>query len=209
MSVDLRRRSVTLGVVGLLGLGLVGTVALARTSTRRDVRVPNILDQGVGDAYGQLRRAGLRVSIPGGFVVGPMGMPVTHIQSVVPSTGSVVASGSIVRLRVTCPTCTSPITVGPSGRLPSYRLPNFVGRDLPAPQRWLAHRLLTMLVGFGPLTAASVPRLYDNYHVVAQHPAPGESLSLGVHTPGGPGRAGHFTSTPLVLRGRQTLSAAS
>jgi hypothetical protein len=206
MSVVCRGRSVILVVAGLLGLGLIATVALAQTSTRHEVRVPNIIHQEVGDAYGQLRRSGLRVSIPEGFVVGPMGMPVTHIQSVAPSPGSVVAPGSTVRLRVTCPTCANPITVGPSRRLPSYTLPSFIGRDLAAPQRWLAHRLLTMLVRFGPLTAASLPRLYENYRVVAQHPAPGKSLSLGIHTPGGHGNPGHFTSTPLVLRARQTSS---
>ena len=89
------------------------------------------------------------------------------------------------------------------------RHPSTVSRELATVQRWLAYRVLTMLVRFGPLTAAARPRLYDNYRVVAQHPAPGEPLSLGIHTPGGHGRPGHFTSTPLVLRARQTLSAAS
>lgn len=187
----------------LLGLGVVGAAAVERTSTATEAKIPDVNHQTVGGAYTQLRRAGFGVSIPGGFVVGPIGMPATPVYSVSPPPGRVIPTGSSVSLGVRCPRCASRITVGPRRQLPRYTVPNFVGRGLGVVQHWLAHRLLSLFVRFGPLDAATASRLYDNYRVVGQHPRPGETLALGIRTRGRDGGPTAFRSTSLTLRAAQ------
>jgi hypothetical protein len=132
-------------------------------------------------------------------------MPVALVRGVRPAPGTPVITGSTVRLRVPCRGCGSLPNKAPPGPLPSYRVPDFVGHRLRVLYRWLARKTLVTDLRFGPLRAATAPRVQANYEVTAQRPAPGSKLSLGVRPGHGPPEA--IKETPLRLHAGQAHSS--
>jgi hypothetical protein len=106
-----------------------GSVGASVTAGARVV-VPDVAGEEVSSAYRALRRVGLRVSIPRGFVMGTLGMPVALVRSVTPAPGTRVPAGSAVNLSVPCRACRELVQLAPAGRLPTYRVPEPVGHKL-------------------------------------------------------------------------------
>lgn len=168
-------------------------------STSAMVIVPNLFRVNPADAYGRLRRLGLRVTIPAGFVVGQQGLADVQVTGQEPTAGSRVAVGRSVRLRVRCAPCAHLIDVAPPGPLRSAAVPGFMGRPISAAQYWVSHHLETLVLRFGPLMRDSAPRLFGNYRIVHQHPRAGIRLALGVRV----GNGDRIVPTPLQIIARQ------
>jgi beta-lactam-binding protein with PASTA domain len=174
---------------------VVATAALAGAADR-SVRIPNLERAPVERGYARLHRDGLRVTIAQGFVLDTLASPMAEIERVAPSAGQAVATDSTVSLTVGCPGCGlgSP---GVPRRLPSYRIPNFVGKRASALSRWIEDKTLYLTEHFGPLHAADAAHLDGNYRIVRQHPAPGTMLRLGIGHRASP-TSGAFLPTPLT-----------
>jgi hypothetical protein len=178
-----------------------GTVppAAAATSAAATVIVPDLFRVNPARAYHRLRRLGLRVTIPDGFVVGQQGLADVQVTAQSPTPLSQVAAGRTVRLRVRCAPCAYLIDVAPPGPLRSAVVPDLIGRSISTAQYWVANHLETLVIHFGPLTRDTSPRLFGNYRIVHQDPAPGTRLALGVRT----GTGDRIVPTPLEITAQQ------
>ena len=81
----------------------------------------------------------------------------------------------------------------PVGTLPSYRVPDFIGKPRTAAIDWIQHRNLYWAATIPPLHAGDAASLFANYTTTAQRPRPGAEMKLG--------NEGHdsFQPTPLTL----------
>lgn len=169
------------------------------TSTAATVIVPDLFRVDPASAYRRLRRLGLRVTVPTGFVVGQQGLADVEVTGQAPKPGTRLAAGHTVRLRVRCAPCAQLIDVAPPGPLRSAVVPALTGRSISAAEYWVAHHPETLMIRFGPLMRDAAPGLFGNYRIVHQYPAPGTRLALGVRT----GTGDRIVPTPLQITARQ------
>jgi hypothetical protein len=177
-------------------VSVVATAAIAG-AVDRTVRIPNLKRAALEPGYARLHRDRLRVAITRGFVLNTLSSPLADIEQVSPSAGQSVQAGSTVSLTVGCTGCAAG-SPGVPRRLPSYRVPNFVGKRVSALSRWIEQKTLYVTEHFGPLRAADAAQLYGNYRIVRQHPAPGTMLRLGVGDRTS-ATSGTFVPTPLSV----------
>jgi hypothetical protein len=190
------RRPPTLLLITATVVSVVAMAAIAGAADR-SVRIPNLKRAAAERGYARLHRDGLRVTIVRGFVLDTLAGPSAEIEQVSPSAGQAVETGSTVSLTVGCLGCASG-SPGVPRHVPSYRVPNFVGKRVSALSRWIAHKTLYLTEHFGPLHAADAAQLYGNYRIVRQHPAPGTMLRLGIGHRTSP-TSGTFLPTPLSV----------
>jgi hypothetical protein len=195
-------------VVTLLTVGVGASVPTAErtarpaataTFTTATVIVPDLFRVDPASAYHRLRRLGLRVAIPTGFGVGEQGLADVQVTGQSPTPLSRVAAGRTVRLRVRCATCAQLVDVAPPGPLRSAIVPDLTGRSISAAQYWVAHHPETLVIRFGPLMRDAAARLFGNYRIVHQHPAPGARLAVGVRT----GTGDRIVPSPLEITALQ------
>jgi PASTA domain len=169
------------------------------TSTAATVIVPDLFRVNPASAYRRLRRLGLLVTIPTGFVVGQRGLADVQVTGQSPTPLSRVAAGRTVRLRVRCAPCAQLIDVAPPGPLRSAVVPDLTGRRISAAEYWVGHHPETLVIRFGPLMRDAAPKLFGNYRIVHQYPAPGARLAVGVRT----GTGNRIVPTPLKITALQ------
>jgi hypothetical protein len=174
-----------------------------RGSGSAESRVPRLAGLSAVSAYARLHGAGLRVSIPQGLVLEELGNPAGFVERVTPRAGTRLARGSIVTFRFGCPGCGLASPAVPTGTLPRYTVPNFIGQSIAAASRWVAHKTLYFTERLGRLKAGDAPILFENYRITAQHPAPGTRIALGTGTHNAAGTSGTFTPTPLTITADQ------
>lgn len=177
-------------------VGLI--VPFANGTVRQRSRVPNVVGSNAVTAYLRLRHAGLRVSIPRGFVLDTLASPLALVESMTPHSGRSVLRGSVVTLNVGCG-CSLGSPGVPVGTLPRYTVPDFLGKPIRAANRWMAGKILYLTEHVGPLRAGSAANLYGNYRITAQQPSAGTLLSLGLRRMDPNGYSGGFLPTPLVI----------
>ena len=151
-------------------------------------------------AYATLHNRGLRVSVPALPAADPL-YTCDVVGTQTPRAGRSVAVGTVVSLRLAlAPRCGLGSPALPVGQLPSAVVPNLVGQPVSALLAWSAQTMLYWAIeALPPACATNADTLYDNYRIIAQHPAPGTTLTLGTGA-GGAGGAS-FTPTPLTVRG--------
>ncbi|HEY2656684.1 MAG TPA: hypothetical protein VGI55_12905 [Solirubrobacteraceae bacterium] len=208
------RRRLRLALVAATSLGVVagasaspvgGTAPVPALATRpvastaATVIVPDMFDVNPAAAYRRLRRLGLRVTIPAGFEVGQQGLADVQVTGQAPKAGIRLAAGGTVRLRIRCALCAQLIDIAPPGPLRSAIVPALTGRTVSAAEYWVAHHAETLVIRFGPLRRDAAPKLFGNYRIDHQHPAPGAGLVLGVRT----GTGDRIVPTPLRITARQ------
>lgn len=166
------------------------------------VVVPSATNLNLDAAYARLHRAGLRVSYRRSFSAGSaldICWPTIERQST--RAGQKVSEGAVVELFAQPPQCSVGSPGVPVGRLPSAKVPNFVGQPISDAAAWAQrHDLYWQTDQLPPLEAGDVPRLLDNYRVTGQQPAAGRVLAFGIATGGG--NEGSFEPTPLTVRGK-------
>jgi hypothetical protein len=91
----------------------------------------------------------------------------------------------------------------PSGRLPTYVVPDFVGSAASVTYAWIGNKL-ELNAHLGPLKGGNTSSLLLNYRVSRQTPAPGRRLALGRRTRRAKGRHVGFQRTPLTVWGSQS-----
>jgi beta-lactam-binding protein with PASTA domain len=188
-------------VVVAVGFGTTLLAATARATTAAGtVVVPRVSGQGVLVAYARLHAAGLRVSIPQGvsFV---WSRPLKVARSS-PSGGRRVVRLSVVRLYLSCCGRAGGPRV-PKGRLPSYRMQNFVGSTVRDASLWATKRKLVFRAYLGALKAGRAAGLFANYRVSRQRPKAGTRLAVGQRTKPAMGWRGGLRFTPLTVWGVQ------
>jgi hypothetical protein len=180
----------------LLGLGIVSVSALSAGVAYanwghhpKTVLVPSLAgSNGVPETFDRLRGKGFRVAIPATTRFYATTAP--YVASQRPRAGTRVPWGGVVRLRVRLGSIGSPS--GPK-ELPSYRVPNFVGRRLADAIGWTRGKTLYWQADLPPLPPSRGRHLFDAYVIKAQRPKAGSDLSLWIRIPKG------VRLTPLVL----------
>ena len=69
-------------------------------------------------------------------------------------------------IRVACGCSVSSLGL-PTGRLPAYRVPGFVGQDGPVASRWAKGKLVAVRFRLSDLRRADAPSLLANYVLIA------------------------------------------
>ena len=141
------------------------------------VKVLRVIGLEPAAAYQRLHNSGLRVSLPP-VELDYVDSPSLYVVTEAPRAGKSVGRGGIVRLTLGCPRCGAG-SPGVPTYLPTYRVPNFVGRGAGAARRWATQNRLDFVAHLGPLTGGDAPNLFDNYRVLRQRPKAGSSLKLG------------------------------
>ena len=190
----LRQVSVLAPILAVLVL-LTVLVLLAACGHRKTVTVPDVRGQAVTKAYAVLRKAGLEISIRESFSytrhLHPDGIPVLlesppnqygmfartlssslpTVVSLEPKPGSSDARGSTVVLAV------SGRLILKTGQLrcdsPPDRAADLTGKTLSEALRYQDHCLGLRIEEIPPLNDGDGARLFDNYVVSQQTPAPG------------------------------------
>jgi hypothetical protein len=110
-----------------------------------------------------------------------------------PTASSTVRRGSAISLSWSTPFCPIASPAVPIGTLPTYTVPNFIGKPLTAAIAWIQHRNLSWAATIPPLRDGVASSLFANYTVTSQLPRPGKTMQLGIE--------GHdsFRPTPLTL----------
>jgi len=110
-----------------------------------------------------------------------------------PGAGTAVRRGSVISLLARIGLCPSASPAVPVGTLPSYRVPDFIGKRLTAAIAWIQYRNLYWAGTIPPLRAGDASSLFANYTITAQRPRPRGRMQLGIE--------GHdsFRPTPLSL----------
>jgi hypothetical protein len=145
-------------------------------------------------AYRKLHTAGLRVTFNSSFSLNWSYECMPIIAGSVPSAGTHVRRGSVVSLIAPrSPICPAASPAVPVGTLPSYRVPDFIGKPLTTAIAWIQHRNLYWAATIPPLQAGDATSLFANYTITRQRPRPGGAMKLG--------NEGHhsFQPTPLSL----------
>lgn len=133
--------------------------------------MPRVTNADLILAYARLHRVGLRVSFPQSFSASSLGCPpVIGRQS--PHAGLRVRKGTVVTLQAQLPRCGGASPSVPSGRLPSAKVPNFIGQPVSTAVAWAdSHRLYWAAEQLPPLVVGDASHLLDNYRVTHQQPA--------------------------------------
>ncbi len=171
-------------------------------ATTTTLVVPQVTNARLDVAYARLHRTGLRVRFTSAFSDGdaPDSPCLPTIERQVPRGARHVRSGSVVTLRLRRRLCSVGSPGVPIGRLPSAKVPLFVGRPIATAVAWAdRHNLYWQVDQLPPITAGNAPDLIDNYRVSSQQPSAGSILAFGIAKGGG--NQGSFTPTPLILRG--------
>ncbi len=157
--------------------------------------VPDTRNKTVAAAYEQLRAAGFRVSIPGGFGI-ETESSCARVAATSPQRGVRAPKGSTVRLRrlLGCPLGSVADPIGPE---PQVVVPQTVGLSPVRAVKKINAAGLFYRVTFGPLKAARRPRLNANYVVVKQSPDAGTAWQPFLETDYA------LTLTPIVLTATQ------
>jgi hypothetical protein len=179
----------------LFGLGIVFISALSAGVTYANwghhpdkALVPPLASGGVPEQFDRLRERGFRVAIPG--TTRFLATTAPYVVGQRPRAGTRLPWGSVVRLRVALGPVGSPS--GPS-KLPSYRVPDFVGKRLAAAIGWTHGKVLFWQTDLPPLPPSSAKHLFNAYVVTGQRPRPGSHLRLWIFNGQG------VRLTPLVL----------
>jgi len=192
--------------IALLGLGIASLLAVALTIAlvgREDdpkhpetVVVPgsNVADD-VQKRFDLLRSRGLRVAIPQQIRFEAVSSPVIRSQS--PRPGSRVKWGSVVTLRLFPGGLATPI--GPEGKPPTYRVPDFTGQTLTEAVVWTEGKWVYWAASLPPLPPSSAEHLLDAYVVTSQRPTEGSTVTLWTSVREVAGQAGGVRLTPVVL----------
>ena len=180
----------------LILIGAIGFLAPSASASTRSLRIPRLTGSFIAAGYARLHHDGLRVTISRGFVVDSLAGG-GEIVATSPAAGRTVIRGSTVSLTVGCRFCALGSPAVPT-HIPSYRVPNFAGAPLTTVLGWVDPKTLYLTEHFGPIHNAAAAEFSANYHVAAQHPAPGATLRLGIgHKIGRNG--GEFLPTPLTV----------
>lgn len=173
----------------------------ARAANSATTRVPDVRGLDVVVAYTRLHRAHLKVSSTNHFVIenATEGPPV--VARMHPAPGRRVTQGANVTIRVACGCSVSSLGL-PTGRLPAYRVPGFVGQDGPVASRWAKGKLVAVRFQLSDLRRADAPSLLANYVITRQTPVAGKHISF-VTTATGNG----LRVTPVVLWTRRRRGA--
>ena len=155
--------------------------------------VPVTRGEDLPHAYRKLHAAGLSVTFTLPFSLDWSGECVPLVTGSVPRAGADVRRGSAVSLLMRIPGCGVASPGVPVGRLPSHRVPDFIGKPLTAAIAWIQHRNLYWAATIPPLHAGDAATLFANYTITRQRPRPGGAMKLG--------NEGHdsFQPTPLSL----------
>jgi hypothetical protein len=100
---------------------------------------------------------------------------------------------------IRCALCAQLIGVAPPGPLRSAIVPRPHRPTISPAEYWVAHHAETPVIRFGALRRDAAPKLFGNYRIDHQHPAPGARLALGVRT----GTGDRIVPTPLQITARQ------
>jgi PASTA domain len=168
------RIAAVIAIVGALCLVVSGSSAAGQAV------VPDVVGLNVDSAYDDLRDAGFAVQIDEAIA---MDAVVVHQSS---RPGSKGHAGSPVVLDLDVRYMGGRLPPGPTG--PTRPMPRLVGKPLPdAVQTLQALGLLWSVAALPPLPPSMRPRLFDNYRVSAQTPAPGTRFRQTVvrEIPGG------------------------
>jgi hypothetical protein len=159
---------------------LVGVVALTVVSAlcgcgsnAGSIRVPNVEQRQVGDAFSLLRRSGFLVSFRSGFSAS-QGAFVIH-QS--PAAGAKAHAGAAVSLTLLPDPLGS--IVGSTRPMRTYRVPDFVGQQLSTATAWFSGKRIAWDAQIHALQGSSAASLLAAYKVTAQSPNPGTRLRPG------------------------------
>ena len=157
--------------------------------------------ESLSQAYRHLHAAGLRVSYPHSFFDGSFECePVVASQR--PQASTTITAGDVVTLAPRRVLCSAGGLGVPVGRLPSARVPVFVGQSVATVRAWThQHRLYWQANWLPPLRGGGAPQLLANYIVRTQTPRPGSILILGIAHKLKHG--GTFRPTPLTVRAVQ------
>ncbi len=155
--------------------------------------VPVTRGEDLPRAYLKLHAVGLSVTFTRPFSLDWSYECVPLVVGSVPRAGAAVRRGSAVSLLLRIPGCSVASPGVPVGRLPSYRVPDFIGKPLTAAIAWIQHRNLYWAATIPPLRAGNAASLFANYTITRQRPRPGGAMKLG--------NEGHdsFQPTPLSL----------
>jgi hypothetical protein len=144
-------------------------------------------------AYAGIHHVGLAVSYPTGFTFTYDQQCFPIVTSSRPSAGTLLQRGTTVTLLTHAVFCAIASPALPVGRLPTYRVPNFVGKRVPTAITWDEHRNLYWSGRFPALRSGRARTLFANYVVTHQAPSAGARIRLGIRG------TDSFTATPLVL----------
>jgi hypothetical protein len=144
-------------------------------------------------AYLKLHAGGLSVTFTRPFSVDWSYECAPVVVGSVPRAGIDVRRGSTVSLLVRIPFCAAASPGLPVGTLPSYRVPDFIGKPLTAAIAWIQHRNLYWAATIPSLRTGDAASLFANYTITAQRPRPGGAMQLGIKGPDS------FRPTPLSL----------
>lgn len=172
----------TLAVVALLTLVFVLSGCGAGKVT-----VPNVRGKDPGAAYELLHKAGLKVSINGGFSYYSYGSYSGIVQSQQPLAGRVVSRGTNVLTslgapgnyggRPNLPYWPGAVSSGSNCPASMRRVPDLIGKSLAeAVGYWTKCSPVFVISYLAPLTRASGKYLTDNYVVMYQGPAGGAPI---------------------------------
>jgi hypothetical protein len=140
--------------------------------------VPNVENRSVGAAFAALRHAGFAVST-GSAVDAQAAFGSVAVGEESPPPDAFVARRIPVTL--TPETIPHPIASFVVPRpMPHYVVPNFVGERLDVAARWFRGRHVDWDADLRPLAASTAPSIFAAYTIVAQSPAPGKIVQLGV-----------------------------
>lgn len=184
----------------MVAVGWWESAAGLQAAVSRSVVVPQTSGS-VLAVYDRLHAAGLRVSVPRELSFDSLAPPT--VAKVTPAVGRRVARGSVVTLYLSRSAGRLPT---PTGHLPSYVVPTFVGHSVGAAYAWVKNRRLAFKAYLGPLKAGSARGLFANYRVTRQRPAPGGRLALGRRRPTATGNGARLVLTPLTVWGAEQAS---
>lgn len=190
--------------MALLGLGIASILAvmLAIALVGRErhskhpetVIIPGSNATDVQMRFDLLRSRGLRVAIPQRMQFDGISSPSIRSQS--PRPGSRVKWGSVVTLHLLPGLFGTP--VGPK-RLPTYRVPDFTGKQLTDAVDWTEGKYVYWSADLPPLPASSAKHLFDAYVITSQHPVAGSAVRLWVPVRQVAGQADGIRLTPITL----------
>jgi hypothetical protein len=187
----------------LLALAVVISPAVApdAVAAGHSIKAPGLVGQDLSSAYSRAHMARLRVSFSAAFSANSeMCLPIVKASR--PSSGSNVAPGSTVELKLRPAPCAAASPGVPTGPLPSARVPAFLGKRLTDAIRWAdEHRLDWQTTTLHGLDTADATSLLANYNIFEQRPKPGAILKLAVGSHHG--NEGTFRPTPLIVSCRQ------
>jgi hypothetical protein len=179
-----RRRALSrrLGAIGAVaGVGaLIAVLAVLLVTSRTTeapgsgppVTVPDVTGRTLEAAYGDLRAAGLAVTLREWTTLSRTTERAVRTQT--PAAASTVDAGTPVELT------TRPAIVAPSvpPESPEFVVENFVGGSMADAVAWARARSLNWTSRLlPPVVGATAPSLLDNYRVARQRPAEGEPVS--------------------------------